>query len=105
MLGVAETMSQELKALLAYVTAEDRICPQPQRWNDLWELLPNRERVGSGWRPSLPLILGAWSHTSDSEKSDRFHQHIHWANDHGALERVNSFLRELDESQWHHLGE
>jgi hypothetical protein len=30
--------SEELAALLAYVQADERICPQPQRWNDLWKM-------------------------------------------------------------------
>lgn len=98
-------MGQKLKLLLEYATAENRICPQPQQWEDLWEMLPNRKRAGSGWNPSVPLILGAWWHASDRDKSERFHQHIQWANDHGALDSVDSYLRDLKESQWHHLGE
>lgn len=86
-------------------TTERRVCPQPQRWNELWELLPERKRVGAGWEPSLPLILGAWWHTSDSEKRGRFLSHLRWAAKHGALSEVSSFVRSLGPDQWHHEGE
>ena len=45
--------------LIAYCRENSRVCPMPQRWNALWELLPNRKRVGGGWEPPLPLILAA----------------------------------------------
>ena len=72
-------MRAELEELLAFSQAERRVCPQPQRWNELWELLPERKRAGAGWEPSLPLILGAWWYTSDAEKRERFLSHIRWA--------------------------
>ena len=49
-----------LSDLLDYVRSNDRVCPQPQKWNELWEMLPDRRRAGEGWEPSLPLILDAW---------------------------------------------
>ena len=98
-------MSAELEEVLAFSQAEQRVCPQPQRWNELWELLPNKKRVGAGWEPPLPLILGAWWHTSDAEKRSRFLTHIHWAAEHGALPTVTSFIKSLYPEQWHHEGQ
>jgi hypothetical protein len=49
-----------LHDLLNYVRDNRRVCPVPQRWNELWEMLPDRKRVGNGWEPPLPLILAAW---------------------------------------------
>jgi len=60
--------NEKLDALLAYVQSEGRICPQPQRWNEFCKMLPNKQRVGSGWKPPLPLILAAWQHTTGLEK-------------------------------------
>ncbi len=74
----------------------------PQRWNELWESLPNREQVGVGWRPSPPLILAAWHDTPAMLKMIRLAEHIQWAAEHGALEPVARFLRELPEEDWHH---
>ena len=94
----------QLTLLLKYVQAEGRICPQPQRWNELWEMLPDKERVGLGWRPSLPLILGAWGHTSGFEKMLRLREHIEYAASKGVLGSVEHFLRSLPSDQWHTAG-
>jgi len=93
----------KLASLLAYVQAERRSCPQPQQWNALWEMLPGKERVGSGWKPALPLILGAWWHTSALAKKQRLREHIEYAVQHGVLDAVDSFLRGLAQEQWHTL--
>lgn len=91
--------------LIAYCPTNDRVCPMPTKWNELYQLLRDTRRVGNGWEPALPLILGAWHYASDSEKMLRLGEHITWADDHGVLEVVDSFLRALDESDWHHLGD
>lgn len=54
--------------LLAYCRENNRVCPKPGRWDDLWKLLPERQRVGGGWEPALPLILGAWNYSSNFER-------------------------------------
>lgn len=38
----------------------NRVCPQPVRWQELYEMLPDKKRIGNGWEPALPLILAAW---------------------------------------------
>ena len=90
-----------LAILLKYVQAEAGIGPQPKRWNGLWEMLPDKEQVGPGWRPSLPLILGTWWHTSGIEKSLRLREHIEYAASKGVLDSVERFLRNLLPDQWH----
>lgn len=77
----------------------------PKRWSALWDLLPNRTRVGVGWQPPLPLILGAWDNTSGMLKMLRLAEHVEWAASHGALESVARFLRGLREEDWFHLGD
>jgi len=87
--------------LIAKVGRDGRICPQPQAWNKLWEMLPDRRRVGAGWEPPLPLILAAWWHTSDDEKRGRFRDHLSWARDHDALGKIEQFLSSLKPNDWH----
>lgn len=77
----------------------------PQRWNKLWELLPNRRRVGSGWEPPVPLILAAWNESSVLEKIIRLAAHIEWADRHSVLDSVSAFLRALREDEWFHLSD
>jgi hypothetical protein len=93
-----------VESVMQFAREKNRICPQPQRWNELWDMLPDKQRAGGGWSPPLPLILGAWWHTSDSEKQERFLSHIQYAAEHGALEQVHRFLKSLAQDQWYYGG-
>jgi hypothetical protein len=94
-----------LNELIEYVRSNDRVCPRPKRWKELWELLPGRKRVGDGWSPPLPLILGAWSTTPALAKAHRLQEHIRYAEEHGALAEVDRILRALPETEWAHLAD
>jgi hypothetical protein len=92
--------------LKKYVQEQERVCPEPGKWDQLWEMLPNREQKNTGgWNPPLPLILAAWPHTSVIQKRLRLIEHIEYAESHGVIEEISSFLKSLPESQWVHLGE
>jgi len=91
--------------LIEYCRQKDRVCPMPMKWNDLYQLLLDTRRVGDGWEPSLPLILGAWHYSSNVEKMLRLEEHIAWAEEHASLVRISEFLRGLDETGWHHLND
>ena len=90
-----------LQQLLLEVDRQGRICPQPAQWGRLWKLLPDRQHVDNGWQPPLPLILGAWWQASDSEKRERFELHLRWADQHGSLEDVTTYLKTLEPDDWH----
>ena len=77
------------------------ICPQPQKWQEFWDLLPGKERRGGGWNPPLPLILAAWWEATDSSKQARFLEHLAWAEAHGAIEKALDFLRTLGPADWY----
>ena len=94
--------SNGLQALIDYCQQNGRICPQPSQWQQLYELLPNKRRVGAGWEPSPPLILAAWWDTPLLLKVMRFREHLDWAEKHGALDVVDTYLRGLTEDQWFH---
>jgi hypothetical protein len=98
-------MSDAADSLIAYCRENGRVCPQPNLWQQLWEILPNRKRVGVGWQPPLPLILGAWHETPGMAKMLRLAEHIEWAEKHNSLAPVAAFLRHLREEDWYHLGE
>jgi len=93
-------MSDSVESLIAYCRENHRICPQPWPWNQLYEMLPNRKRVGGGWKPAVSRILGAWHHYPGLLKMLRLAEHIEWAAEHGVLESVSSFLRGLPEKDW-----
>lgn len=94
-----------LQQVLAEAAKNNRVCPQPQKWQQLYELLPNKKQKGGGWEPALPLTLAAWRDTPAMSKMARLREHIEWAAKYGSLGRVNEFLRSLPEEEWHHLGE
>ena len=94
-----------LKDLLNYVRDNRRVCPVPQRWNELWEMLPDRKRVGNGWEPPLPLILAAWWDTPAMLKMLRLEEHIRYTDAHGVLPGVDRYLRGLQEEEWAQLGD
>jgi hypothetical protein len=90
-----------IEELIADASKDGRVCPQPKAWNCLWELLPDRRRIGVGWEPPLPLILAAWSNSSDDSKRERFHLHLRWADKHGAIDTVASLLSKMKPEDWH----
>lgn len=77
----------------------------PVRWNELWEMLPGRQRRGASWEPPPPLVLGEWWSTPSFAKLERVREHISYAAGHGVLEEVDRFLRGLAETEWAHVGE
>lgn len=97
-------MSDTAHSLIAFCREKNRICPMQQSWNSLFEMLPNRKRTALGWEPPLPLVLEAWEHTPGPLKTLRLAEHIEWAAENGALDRVAAFLRALPEDEWLHAG-
>ena len=103
---------EQLDNLLAYAKANNRICPQPMKWQMLWEQLPDRGRGEADQKLRVPLnIIGhsgflvGWWASSDSDKAERIEEHIRWAYEHDGLDSADTFLRELSEEDWHHTGE
>lgn len=72
------------------------------KWNEFWEMLPDKKRKGLGWEPSLPLILAAWWEASPEQKKNGFQQHLLYAEKKGVLGTIETFLRGLSESEWFH---
>jgi len=83
------------------ILINDRICPQPQHWNQIWNIITSK----TDKKVSAPLILAAWWVTSDEEKLERFVYHINIAQRLNELEQVKKYIGSLNESDWHHKGE
>jgi hypothetical protein len=94
-----------LDVVIEEAKKNDRVCPQTPRWQELYEILPEKQRKGMGWEPPLPLILAAWWDTPALSKMMRLREHIEWADKHGCLDKVYEFLCQLPESDWHHIGD
>jgi len=99
--GAFAVSSEKLQSLLQYIRAEGRICPQQNKWHELWEMLPDKRRVSHGWDPPLPLILAEWNTTTGHQKMVRLKQHINYADQKGILDRIEKFLKDLKRDEWH----
>jgi len=53
----------------------------------------------------LPLILAAWWDTPAMSKMIRLREHIEWASEHGGLDIIYEFMKNLKEDEWFHIGE
>lgn len=73
----------------------------PQKWNHVWEIIKSKTNE----KISLPLILAAWSNTSDTEKMERFEYHLMIAIRLNVHEEVKLYLNSLIEDDWYHKGE
>ena len=85
--------------LLNYIKSHKRICPMPQKWMAVFrtisnELPPNR---------LVPLILGAWHFTEDSEKQSRLIEQIEFAFSlkNGKAEQFEKAIYALGDADWH----
>lgn len=74
----------------------DYICPQPNRWNDIYNALCHayeikyRKRlprtvneIRDAGGPPTPLILAGWNYSTGLEKHFRWQDTINWAEKHG----------------------
>ena len=91
-----------LSEVIKEIQKDGRVCPQPSKWQELWEMLPNKKRKGVRWEPPLPLILAAWDDTPAISKKIRIHEHIRWAKKHGVLDTVYEFLKSLKKDDWYY---
>ena len=89
-------MSKKLENLIKYVNEDRRVCPRPMKWNDLYDMLPNKEYN----KPALPLILSAWWEVGALWKIIRLREHIEFASEQGVLDKIDKFLRGLHKDDW-----
>jgi len=94
-----------LENVLVEATKNNRVCPLPMHWDQLYKLLPNRRRKASGWEPALPLILGAWHDAPSLLKAMRLREHLKWAASQDVLDKVYAYMVSLQENDWYHYNE
>lgn len=90
-------MQHTFNELLSYVQSNNRVCPAPTVWQELYQILSN-----TGKELPPPLILGAWWHSTDNEKAQRLKEHIEHAHENGVLKEIVSFILSIPDSDWYH---
>ncbi|MBL0428186.1 hypothetical protein [Ramlibacter alkalitolerans] len=88
--------------LMILARRNNRVCPHPRRWAELYELLGGQHRQDL---PAPPLQAWLWPQLSGLQKRLRFREHVEWAERHGCLEQLARFIHRLDEAEWVHMGE
>jgi hypothetical protein len=94
-----------LDEVLLEARRNNRICPQPAKWEQLYQMLAVKPQQGSGRKLNPPPVGTAWLETPPLAKRMFFRDHVEWAAAHECVGDVFSFLRRLPEQHWYHMGE
>lgn len=86
--------------VLVEARRNNRVCPQPVFWFQLYDLLPESPR-----RPVPPPDGPAWRAASSLAKRMALRDHLEYANAAGVLPAVMSFMRGLREENWLHMAD
>ena len=79
----------------------NRVCPRPNHWQALYDLLPDKKKN----KPTPPLIGPSWNSSPSITKRTCLREHFEWAEQHGVLEEVLAFVRALPETDWFHMND
>ncbi len=94
-----------LDAAMLVARKNNRVSPRPERWNELYSLLPARKTLRGQQLPPAPPTGAAWAVTPPLSKRLCFREHIEWAERQGVLETVMHFMQTMREDDWLHMGE
>jgi hypothetical protein len=64
--------------------------------------IANEADINNSTQSSLPLILGGWWESENSDKSERLIELINWAFEKNVSDIVWAYLKSLNEKEWHH---
>lgn len=99
--GQSQAQEITLDAVLVEIRRNNRVCPLPSIWKQLYDALPDK----SPQLATVPLTSQEWKQTPALQKRTRLREHIEWAAAHGVLKDVHALLAGLPENKWQHMGE
>jgi hypothetical protein len=91
----------DIDQMLMFVQQDERVCPRPIHWVQLYRMLSRPDPSGELQGPPPPL-LGGGENEPPLLKILRLKEQILWAAAHGALDDVHRFLAGLREEDWLH---
>lgn len=94
---MGELRRSALEQLIEGMVQDGIVCPEPRTWDRLWRTM---NTLGAGPLP-LPLILAAWSQTTDRQKRGRFVEQLATADQAGAGSHLIQAVRGIEACQWH----
>jgi hypothetical protein len=89
-----------LDDVLLEVRRNNRVCPLPAIWKQVWDYLPNKGTTLS----EVPATAAEWARLPPLQKRSRLREHLEFAASQGVLQQVYDALRKLPEDRWHHMG-
>jgi hypothetical protein len=84
---------------MALARRNNRVCPQPSRWLELYRVL--QDSAPGAPRPPEPLVGSAWASTPPLAKRMSFEQQLEWADKNKALQAAYEFLQGLRDNDWY----
>lgn len=94
-----------IDSVLQLARQNARICPQPAKWQELYELLLAKRPSAQAPEPMPALTGAAWAATSELAKKMCLREQAAWAAAHGCLDELHAFMQALHEQDWHHSGQ
>jgi hypothetical protein len=87
--------------LIAHITSEGRICPEPKSWIVLSKIIG----VNKPSTPLTPLILDGWHYSSNMEKKLRFLDQVEYAFSLSAkqIKAFTNAVYALQDNDWHKI--
>lgn len=77
------------------IMTKNRICLQPMKWQEFFELI---QKEYPAEKLDKPLILAGWNFSNDFEKRRRFTTHLELGIAAGVAE---NFLKKIQENDWY----
>ena len=100
--------NETFETLWKYCTENNRLCLNLNKWNDLFKMLKNTEKLsghGGLREPADPEIMYYnWDSIMPIEKQFQFKKYLEWASDNNQIEEIGKYLRFLPENDWTHFG-
>ncbi|HUR87716.1 MAG TPA: hypothetical protein VMZ74_01385 [Ramlibacter sp.] len=90
-----------LDAALALSRKGNRVCPMPDQWKELSELL--QQAAPQGTVAPFPIDGEAWNIVPAMQKRMRLREQLEWADRYNLVEAVFTFLEKLPEDSWLHF--
>jgi hypothetical protein len=90
-----------LYEVMSAVGKDNRVCPQPTRWLELYRILQISGH--SQTLPTPPLTGSAWAATPALAKRMALREQLEWADRNGCLQPVFEFIQALPDTDWHYV--
>jgi hypothetical protein len=93
------------EAVILEARRNNRVCPQQLQWQLLYDLLPVKIGANGRQDPLPPPAGQVWKTMPSLSKRTCLRLQIEWAAANGCLQTIHNFFSQLQEDEWHHIGD